>query len=238
MYRENPFFSIIIPTMSEIRAIRGTLDSIARQSFRDYEVIVCDYKSTDGTIQIAREYDVDIIDINKPGASVARNRGALDAEGDYLVFLDADTSMAPDCLKFFKIAADSGALGGFPLVYWDTKDRLTDFFRRYIINPLYYVNSLAGGNAWPSCCCFYETDAFVKSGGFSENTPIYSSIDLNAKLKNFGKLKFVPNAKCFTSDRRVRDWGLGSYCITSAYVLLMKLIKDKEPPLDFYEAIR
>ena len=83
--------SIIIPTLNEAEGLPAILTSIARQTVVPLEVIVADANSTDGTRAIAREHGAIVTDGGLP--SVARNKAATIAEGDYLLFLDADSNL-------------------------------------------------------------------------------------------------------------------------------------------------
>ena len=70
-----PKFSIIIPVYNVRNYIKRTLDSVFSQSYKDFEVIVVDDGSSDGSIDIAKEYDVKIISSSHVGVSEARNIG-------------------------------------------------------------------------------------------------------------------------------------------------------------------
>ncbi len=238
MVAGKPVFSVIIPTLAERKYLRDTLESVKRQNFDDYEVIVCDYGSKDGTVQIAKEYGARIVYVDKPGASAAKNEGAVNARGKYLVFLDADTTMWPNCLLLFKRACDAGAAGGFPLIEFNTKNQVYGLFRTLIANPIYVLLSVFGSPITPTNCCFYDREVFMQSNGFDEKTQLFSNVDLNSFIKKYGKVKAVTQAKCFTSDRRIKKAGLFSYCLTVAYAFLMKTIKGKVMPLDLYEQVR
>ncbi len=233
-----PFFSVIIPTTLESKYLRNALNSIERQTLKDYEIIVCDYGSTDGTIQIAKEYGSRVISIRKAGASAAKNVASKIAAGRYLVFLDADTTMWQDCLALFKKEIEGGAIAGFPVVYWATDSKVYDLFRKAIVNPFYYISSVFGLRLAPANCMFCERDAFLQTDGFEENTPIFTNYNLNGEIKKFGGIKLVGKAKAFTSDRRVKDFGLPSYVFTLVYAFLMKVIKNRSMPLDFYKPVR
>ena len=78
-------FSIIIPTYNEEEYLPVLLESIKKQDFDDYEVIVADANSTDRTREIAEEYGCIVVDGGLPG--VGRNNGARVAKGEYLLFL-------------------------------------------------------------------------------------------------------------------------------------------------------
>jgi glycosyltransferase involved in cell wall biosynthesis len=80
--------SIIIPTLNEEKYLPLLLDSIKKQTYRNYEVIVSDNNSKDKTKQIARKHKCKVVRGGAP--SKARNNGAKVAKGKYLLFIDAD----------------------------------------------------------------------------------------------------------------------------------------------------
>jgi len=89
----SPRFSIVIPLYNKRRYIRRAIDSVISQSFRDFELIVVDDGSTDGS----QEMVVDIADLrmklirqDNAGEGAARNRGIKEAKADWIAFLDAD----------------------------------------------------------------------------------------------------------------------------------------------------
>ena len=92
----SPFFSVIIPTYNREATVRDTLQSIERQVFRDFEVIVVDDGSTDGTVEIAESFSfVRVIRQQNSGPGVARNTGVKTATGQYIAFLDSDDVWFP-----------------------------------------------------------------------------------------------------------------------------------------------
>ena len=91
--------SIIIPTLNEEKYLPLLLKSIARQKFRDYEIIVADAGSEDKTLDIAKRYNCRIVAGGLPAKG--RNEGAKVAKGDLLLFLDADVILPQ---KFFRRA--------------------------------------------------------------------------------------------------------------------------------------
>ena len=89
--------SIIIPTYNEEEYLPVLLESIKKQSFTDYEIIIADANSTDKTREIAKEYGCIVIDGGLP--AVGRNNGARIAQGEYLLFLDSDLELTDDYLR-------------------------------------------------------------------------------------------------------------------------------------------
>ena len=93
----NPQISIIIPTYNSANTIQLALESILSQTFNDYEIIVIDGSSTDGTATIVEDYAkrTDIIywySEKDNGIYDAMNKGILKSKGEWLFFLGSDDS--------------------------------------------------------------------------------------------------------------------------------------------------
>lgn len=99
----NPLFSIIIPTFNRKALIGPTLDSVFAQELTDYEILIVDDGSTDGTLDVVRGYGdrVRVIPQDHKGCAAARNLGARHAVGEYLAFLDSDDLWFPWTLALF-----------------------------------------------------------------------------------------------------------------------------------------
>jgi glycosyltransferase involved in cell wall biosynthesis len=90
-----PKISVIVPLYNVEKYLRECLDSIVAQTFRDFEVIMINDGSTDGSEQIAQEYveknpNFKLINQQNKGQSAARNLGLNHASGKYIYFLDSD----------------------------------------------------------------------------------------------------------------------------------------------------
>lgn len=88
-------FSIIIPVYNVENYMRQCVDSVLAQDFNDYELILVDDGSSDGSVGICDEYAqkdnrVTVIHKENGGSSDARNTGLLKAKGDYIIFIDSD----------------------------------------------------------------------------------------------------------------------------------------------------
>lgn len=101
----NSLVSIIIPTYNRAHLIRETIDSIMAQTYTNWECIVVDDGSTDGTdVLLAECIKKDnrfkyLSNKRIKGAQGARNTGLFDAKGDYIQFFDSDNIMYPHHLK-------------------------------------------------------------------------------------------------------------------------------------------
>ena len=104
-------FSVIIPLYNKAPYIRKALESVLAQTYADYELIIIDDGSTDGSAEIAEAILQDpasrliassphrLIRQANSGVSAARNNGVAQAQGDYIAFLDADDWWEPTYLE-------------------------------------------------------------------------------------------------------------------------------------------
>ena len=99
-----PLFSIIVPVYNTSAYLVECLDSILGQSFHDFEVICIDDGSTDGSLQILKQYAgtdnrIKLVSVPNGGVSAARNLGMSLAQGDYLMFVDSDDWLVEGALE-------------------------------------------------------------------------------------------------------------------------------------------
>ena len=93
----NPLFSVVVPTYNRLPLLAEALGSVWRQTFTDYEVIVVDDGSTDGTAEWldSQTPRLRFLRQENKGPGAARNLGAAEAKGEYLAFLDSDDVWFP-----------------------------------------------------------------------------------------------------------------------------------------------
>lgn len=96
-------FSVAIPVFNRAELLQKTLASVWRQTFSDFELIVVDDGSTDGTLEYLRSLNGRVRVFAQPhkGPGTARTRAAKHAKGEYLAFLDSDDLWFPWTLKCF-----------------------------------------------------------------------------------------------------------------------------------------
>ncbi len=98
-----PTVSIIIPVYNAEKYIDETIQSVIKQTFTDWELIIVNDGSTDKTKDIIGLYgstkNIKIIQKNNTGVSDSRNVGARNASGLFYCFLDADDLLTPNCLQ-------------------------------------------------------------------------------------------------------------------------------------------
>ncbi|MGI9533098.1 glycosyltransferase family 2 protein [Lutimonas sp.] len=99
----NQKVSVITPLFNSEKYIAETIDSVLKQSYKDFEMIIIDDYSEDNSIKIVKEYSdprIHLICLNEnSGAGVARNKGIEAATGRYIAFLDSDDLWVSDKLE-------------------------------------------------------------------------------------------------------------------------------------------
>lgn len=97
----NPLVSVIIPTYNRWPMLHEAVESVLRQSYKEFELIVVDDGSEDGTSAKLEGYGSALRVVSQPrrGVAAARNLGVRSSDGRYLAFLDSDDLWRPDKLK-------------------------------------------------------------------------------------------------------------------------------------------
>ena len=108
----DPLFSIITVTWNAADTIGPTLESVQRQTSRDYEMLIIDGASTDGTLSIVHQASIAALRVfSEPdnGLYDAMNKGIARARGRYIVFLNAGDAFADDAVlaRLARLAANN-----------------------------------------------------------------------------------------------------------------------------------
>ncbi len=191
--------SIIIPTHNEQNYLPRLLDSIKKQNFTNYEVIVSDANSTDKTRQIALDFGVRVVEGGMP--ATGRNRGAEAAGGDVLLFLDADVVLEDS--DFLQKIINEFKERKFDIATCrlnPESDRFVDLFFHLFYN--FYVEKLALIPHAPGFFILIKKDLFRKIGGFDESITLCEDTDLTIRAAKTGKFGFLKSKRIKVSVRR------------------------------------
>ena len=211
-------FSIIIPAYNESNCLESTLKNLTEVlsdldlKKSDWEIIVCDNNSTDSTGEIAKNNGAKVIFEPENQISRARNKGAEIANGDWLLFVDADTYPQIGSINELLSIIDSNEYIGCGSTIEVIDGTLFNKLRLERMNPLYRLFRISGG-AFISC----KKDAFNEINGFSLNLYAYEEIDFVIRLKRFGKKKnkrfFVISKSPVQTSGRKGDYNFRSILI-------------------------
>ena len=175
--------SIIVPAFNEERLLGGSLAAIreAMTAFEGAELIVCDNNSTDRTAEIARAAGARVVFEPVNQIARARNTGAAQASGDWLLFVDADSYPTLELFQETRAAIASGCLAGGATVAFESADPVIRFW-------VAAWNSLSRRLRWAAgSFIFCEAAAFREVGGFSQELYAGEEIDLFQRLKRLAR---------------------------------------------------
>jgi len=101
MSSENAMVSVVIPTYNRAPYVTMAIESALAQSYQDYEIIVVDDGSTDGTRDVLEPYRdrIRYMYQDNKGVSAARNTGIQESRGEWIAFLDSDDEWLPNKLE-------------------------------------------------------------------------------------------------------------------------------------------
>jgi GT2 family glycosyltransferase len=184
--------SVIIPVRNAAPLLERCLQALLRSDGADFECIVVDDASTDDTSAVAAQYPVSVISLERRhGPAGARNRGALEACGEVLVFIDSDVCLHPDTLR--RIAAHLGAHPETAAVFGSYDDTPADphFLSQYKNLLHHYVHQHSRSDAWTfwAGCGAIRRELFLGMGGFDESytRPSVEDIELGGRLRALGQ---------------------------------------------------
>ncbi|RZK04319.1 MAG: glycosyltransferase family 2 protein, partial [Flavobacterium sp.] len=193
-------FSVIIPTYNRAPKLRRCLDSLVSQSYKDFEVIVCDDGSTDNSKEVAAEFSTSLNivyqhDENWGGPAKPRNKGGELAEGDYVCFLDSDDWWEPNKLLVLNSSITSAYQVYYHTMLISSDDNEHGLINcRQVDNTNPKVDLLLNLNTIPTSSVCIETSLFRAAGGFSLAKELIGleDYDLWIRLGDFGaKFKLI-----------------------------------------------
>ena len=179
MTLSQPRLSIIVPLYNKAPYVRKALESVVSQTYKDWECIIVDDGSTDGSAAICEDFvrsltpsivhPIRLIKQLNSGVSAARNNGVAQSQGDYLAFLDADDWWKPTFLeemdKLISAYPDAGLYATNYIYYKPGKTHVALTLKTGYINyPQSYYQSGAMP-IWTGAACM-PRKVFDEMGGF------------------------------------------------------------------------
>ncbi|MER3445446.1 MAG: glycosyl transferase [Candidatus Dadabacteria bacterium] len=206
-----PRVSVIIPTYNRAEFLCSAITSVLNQTFQDFEIIVVDDASNDGTYEVVSSFNGNGIKyirhkINRGGAA-ARNTGIRASTGEYIAFLDDDDEWMPEKLQMqvdlLQISPpEVGAVytgfvivsrAGGEILYQGVPTR-----KGYIFNEM-LIGNLVG--ATPSV--FLRRECFNRVGLFDENLPFAEDWDMWIRISKEFHFECIEEilVKCYFHNR-------------------------------------
>ena len=196
---EWPAISVVVCAYNGDQLIEKCLSSLTETQYPNLEIIVCDDGSTDRTLEIAKRFPFQILELPRGGLSAARNAGIAASTGDIVAFLDADAMCHPEWPFHLALSLEEDnvvATGGPNLPVPGT-----GFVERAVAaSPGGPVEVLTGDDRAehvPGCNMAFRRDVFEAIGGFD---PVYTAagddVDVCWKILDSGnEIGFAPGAQ-------------------------------------------
>lgn len=185
---EDFLISVIIPTFNRAHTLHLSIESLLNQTSANWELIIIDDGSTDGTINLVNKYLQDnrfkYYFQKHQGVSTARNYGASKAEGDYIIFLDSDDTFTPNLIH----QLNTYQIVKYDIIFWEViriseKNSIID--KPVKLGKIYNkitANFLAG------CVC-YKKEIFLLAGGYDPNISFGENYELGIRISWLDNLK-------------------------------------------------
>ena len=193
-----PFFSVIIPTYNRAGFLSIALDSVRRQTFTDFELLIIDDGSTDKTQTFCNSIaDKRLRYIYQPhkGVAPARNKGITEARGKHICFLDSDDRFCSDKLEvtFTYIIKYPGCKIFHTEELWYRNGRVLSP-KKCHKKPDGYVfeNALKICCISPSCACIHK-DVFARAGLFDEKLKACEDYEFWLRATSVYPVKLIPS---------------------------------------------
>jgi len=178
--------SVIIPTYNRSKTLGRAIESVLKQTYTDWELIIADDASTDNTEEFVKKYTNENvryykIDQNKQ-KSYTRNFGVSKAKGEYVAFLDSDDEWLSEKLEkqLFSLNKDEfiGCFTGAYKIQGEKQiPRRPSIKESLLLDILKNRISISMGST-----CLIRKDIFEKSGGFREDMTVNEDIELAVRL--------------------------------------------------------
>lgn len=206
--------SVIVPVYNSADCLKRCLDALSRSQYEDYEVLVVDDGSDEPVEQLVSDFGFDYLRIDGPGGPArARNRGAREVSGRFLVFVDADVCVHPDALARFAAAFASDTQLAAVIGSYDDSPAETNFLSQYKNLFHHYVHHDSDGEVptfWSGCGAI-SRDLFQAFGGFDEHRyrrPAIEDIELGVCMTAAGYRILLDSRIRGKHLKRWTLWGL------------------------------
>jgi len=205
-----PELSVIVPVLDEEKFLEATLASIKDQNTnKDFELIVSDNGSTDGSLEIAKKYADRVVQCEERGIGPARHFGALNASQNskFFVFIDADTHIPGYYLSFiyemFRANPEIVAFStGFEFSERSDQIRLAEG----VANNYFLMRDRIRSATLPGFNTAVRRDEYFKCGGYTN--VLLEDVDFSRRITKLGTVKFFRHIKVMNSSRRLEVMGL------------------------------
>lgn len=204
-----PLFSIIIPTYNSELFLHSAIDSVLKQTYSDFEILIIDGASLDNTLNVANSFNDNRIKIyseKDKGIYDAMNKGIQKSNGEWLYFLGSDdklydTEVLADVKSNIK-STNSFIYGNVKIISdtnWAKKGELYD--GKFDMKKLFKKNI-------SHQAIFYNRNTFVKFGVFNIDYKICADFDYNLKIFSNSTPQYINRTIAYFSGGGISTTGV------------------------------
>jgi glycosyltransferase involved in cell wall biosynthesis len=238
--------SIVVPAFNEEKLIVRSLQSIRTAAIAfsqigwEYEIVVCDNNSSDRTGEFAKAQGAQVLFESVNQISRARNTGAAATNGEWLVFVDADSFPSAELFTEMATHIQTGRfIGGGATVELDQPVR-------WAIGFIVVWNCLSRWQRWMAgSFIFCEAQAFRKLGGFSRELFVAEEIDFSKRLNELARLRgqqviILHRQPLKTSARKIHlySWREYVFFLLKSFLGRGRTFKDRKACGPWYDGRR
>ncbi len=239
--------SFVVPAFNEEKLLPLCLASIGEaaavfaEGGWEWEVIVCDNNSSDGTAQVAREAGAGVVFEGENQIARARNRGASAASGDWLVFVDADSLVSRGLLEDLRqVICSDQAIGGSCCLACRGVSSARMQWMFHIWNRISCFFRWAAGSF-----LFCRRDVFERLGGFSLRYFAAEDVELGRRMKRAARREgksvvILDKHPLLTSARKLELYSFAEFIITLVKLTLCHrwMVRSRKTCFYWYDGRR
>ncbi|MDZ8241366.1 MAG: glycosyltransferase [Nostoc sp. ChiQUE01a] len=190
-----PQISVIIPAYNSEKTIKATIESVLKQSFSNWELIIINDGSKDSTLEIISQFDdsrIKVFSFDNAGGNVSRNRGLKCAVGEFVSFLDSDDIWTSDKLAMQLEALKKNSLAAVAYSWTDyinENGKVVFSGKRVNVNGDVYEKLLLSNFLENGSNPLIRRKALISLDGFDESLAAAQDWDMWLRLAN--KFNFV-----------------------------------------------
>ena len=234
-----PLISVIIPAYNAEKTILETIESVLKQTFLDFELIIINDGSQDSTLEIIsnlQDSRIKVFCYPNSGLSASRNRGIFHATGDYISFLDADDLWTPDKLEAQLKALQENPQAAVAYSWTKCIDEFGEVSRRGthisvtgdVYKNLLVVNFLESGSN-----VLVRREAFNEVGVFDEFVSPAEDWDMWLRLAARYHFVAVPSPqvlyRVYSNSLSANVWKMEAACLQVIERAFQQVPKSLEP---------
>ena len=197
----NPVVSVIIANFNSQNYISDAIESILNQTFKDFELILVDDKSTDESLSIMKKFvksdsRIKLIELSENhGVTYARQSGLTSSKGKYIAILDSDDTSSPTRLEEQSICLnlnDNIVLVASDYSVIDENGKIKNQHKKVQKNDASIKWYMTFGNCFAHSTIMFRSDTAKELGGYDLNIKRGLDMELSSKLLTRGKAFVIP----------------------------------------------